>query len=111
MVLFQDNLVPITLQSCFATLTEECPKPCESWPLWTLPSTVTGWVQVAGFYFFFHFLYHDELPSSSFVNSAFINRDLHVDMLIALIKCFIIWIPLQNGRKGFFPARGTSHER
>lgn len=111
MVLFQDNLVPITLYSCFTTLTEECPKPCESWPLWSLSNTVTGWIQVAGFCFFFHFLYNDELPSSCFVNSAFFNRDLHFDMLIALINGFITWLPLQNGREGICPARGTSHAR
>lgn len=48
MVYIQVHLVPVTLDFCFAILTEECPKPCGSWPLWSLSNTVTGWIQVAG---------------------------------------------------------------
>jgi len=114
MVYTQDNLVPITLDFYFATLTKKCQKSCGSWPLWSLSNTVIGWIQVVAFLFvfFFHFQYDDELPSSCFLNSAFFNRDLHVGMLIALIKCFIVWPPLQNGRRAVAAsARGTSHTR
>lgn len=43
-----------------------------------------------GFLVFLPFSEYDELPSSCFVNGDFFNRDLHFDMLIALIKCFIL---------------------
>lgn len=88
----QDN-VPITLGFCSASITEDCQKPYGSWsPMASLQHSdcldTCGWVLV--FLFFFHFLNYDELPSSCFVNGDFFNRDLHFDMLIALIKCFIL---------------------
>lgn len=91
MVYIEDNLFFITLDFCFATLTEECPKSSGSWLLWSLSNTVTGWIQVVGFCFgFFPSIFSIMMSCFLAVLSTvhFFNRDLHVDMLVALIKCF-----------------------
>lgn len=84
----QGALVPTTPDFCFPSVTEDCPSPCRSWPWWPLSQWLVGYklLGLDFFFFSFHFLYYDELPSSCFVNRVF-----HFDMLIVLIKCFIFW--------------------